>query len=55
MIVLTSSCKIAYMAEQYYINKKEPRDGIRKLELQLDQVDFSFLPNIEIIEEEAPF
>lgn len=57
MVILTPSCPLAYMAEQFYLHKIQPRDGIRKLEIPIDQIDFSYMPNPPKIqvEEVVPF
>lgn len=47
MIILTGSCDTAYMTEQYYIHKVKPRDGVRKLEVPIDEISFVGLPKPE--------
>ena len=38
MVVLTMSCKLSYIIEQYYHKTLKPRDGIRRLELNWDEI-----------------
>lgn len=59
MVILTRSCQNAYMMEQYYLHKLSPRDGIRKLEVPVEEIAFRNMPQPQTIADDwteiAPF
>ena len=57
LVIVPRSRVLASAIEQYYIEKFKPRDAKRKLTLFPDEIDFSYMPRVEIsaVEEVAPF
>ncbi|MEL6673521.1 MAG: hypothetical protein AAFR61_15060 [Bacteroidota bacterium] len=56
MVIIHRSCYMAFTIEQFYQHKLKPRDGVRQLEIPLEEIDFSYMPNPPKIEPEvAPF
>lgn len=57
MIITNPNCNNAFLIEQYYLQKHQPRDNANKEQLNLLQASFSGMPRLEKIEidEVVPF